>query len=124
MKITFFTLLLSLLVINHQAQAAEKCLFGNEISSLTEQSSDIFSVKFLGDFVKTSRLEAESENKIVRVHVYEVKETKTNKIYHLNYTYEDQFDGGNAIGWIEDFTSLEVVSKIGDSRFYDCKLKK
>jgi hypothetical protein len=118
MQNIIFTLLLSTLLSQNLAHAAE-CRFGKEISSLTETPPPNFQVKHLGDFVKIAR--AEVNGTVVRVKVVEVKEVGTDKLYHLNYTYEDEFDGGNSLGWIEDFWTLEIVAKIQDSQFYDCR---
>lgn len=121
MKSIFLTLFLSLFVLTSPAKAAE-CIFGNEINSLTEETTNDFSIKPLGEFVKIAR--AELESTVVRVMVYEVIEKNKGNVFHLNYTYEDEFDGGNSIGWIENLQTLEIVAKIQDSNFYECTLTK
>jgi hypothetical protein len=101
---------------------ASNCLFGTELSDLVSEPSQIFEVRDLGVQVKVPRTETNSE--VLRVQVYELTDKKTQLVYHVNYTKEDLFDGGNSFGWIEDFDSLEVVGDIQDSAIYNCKVRK
>jgi hypothetical protein len=117
MKIWIIAAILCASISGTRALGAD-CRFGQEISSLTEEPSLIFEVHYLGKFVKIAR--AEIEGTAVRVRVYEVVERATAKVFHLNYTDEDEFDGGNSIGWIEYVKSLEIVARIQDSQFYEC----
>ena len=114
-------LFLSTPLICSRADAGE-CDFGTELSSLIDQTNlGKFAVKFLGNFVKIAR--SEIEGTVVRVKIYEIGEVESGRLFHLNFTYEDEFDGGNSLGWIEDVETLAIVARVQDSTFYDCHLR-
>lgn len=118
-KIIFFILLFSFV----QSKAfANQCLFGTELSQLIAETSPTFEVRDLGMHIKVPR--TDSNNEVLRVQVYELIDKITQQIYHVNITKEDEFDGGNSYGWIENFNSLEVVGNIEDFTIYNCKVQK
>lgn len=113
------------LVLSASAQAAP-CLFGEDLQSLYANQAR-FEVK--KDVIKTFKMgRTESTNLNegpILVEVSILKDKQTGIVYHVNETFADEYDGGNTIGWIEEYSSTnsrgrqvttgDVVAEIGDS---------
>jgi hypothetical protein len=132
MKSALFAL--SAVLFASSAMAADKpCIFGEELLEL--EANKRFEQKEIGKTFKLSR-EFTPVNSLLWVTVTELKDTKTKRVYHLNTTSDDAYDGGNTVGWIEDVTRADdgiadgsprnlkgtgaAVATIGDS-FISCK---
>ena len=100
------------------------CILGDTIQELKE-STDFTSIT-LGDFFVQSRVYEDTNDSeydldfvpLVRKIEYTHKETL--RIYTTYTTFEDEWDGGNTIGWIEDELGNKV-SSVSDSDIYGCK---
>jgi len=100
------------------------CIFGNSLNEL-EESTD-FTSTVIGDFFLNSRIyEGSSDSSYDVDFKPEVTKTEfthmaTGKKYYSFNTFEDEWDGGNTIGWIEDAAGNKV-SSIGDGDLYGCR---
>jgi hypothetical protein len=100
------------------------CIFGNSLNEL--QESKDFSSNELGDFFVTSRIYEGTDDASYDVEFKpEVTKTEfthltTGKKYYSFHTFEDQWDGGNTTGWIENANGKKV-SSIGDGDLYGCR---
>lgn len=100
------------------------CIFGNSLNELLE--SNEFSSNELGDFFVNSRIYEGTEDASYdedfkpEVTKTELTHLATGKKYYSFNTFEDQWDGGNTIGWIEDAKGNKV-SSIGDGDLYGCR---
>ena len=103
------------------------CVFGETLREL--KNSKEFTSKVLGDFFVASRIyedtiDAESDIDFKpEVRKMEFTHTATQRTFTAFYTFEDEWDGGNTIGWIEDSYGNKV-SSISDSDLLDCKAYK
>lgn len=102
----------------------KSCIFGDDLNDLETSSS--FTSKELGDFFVDSRVyegtsdadyDADFKPEVAKV-LFTHKDSK--REFTAFYTFEDQYDGGNTIGWIEDSYGNKVAS-ISDSDIYNCK---
>jgi hypothetical protein len=100
------------------------CILGDSIHELKD--SNKFTSKTIGDFFVQSRIyegtiDAEYDLGFIPL-VRKVEFTHKNslRVFTAFYTFEDEYDGGNTIGWVEN-EFKEKVSSISDSDIYDCK---
>ncbi len=101
----------------------KSCIFGDSLNDLQESSK--FTSKEIGDFFVASRI-YEGTHDISYDEDFKPEVTKIefthkvtgNKYYSFN-TFEDQWDGGNTIGWIENAAGNKV-SSISDGDLYGC----
>jgi hypothetical protein len=130
-KMTMWVVLLAL-VSGGAAQAAREvknpCAFGEDLEALEGNSR--FRAKVVGKTFKLSR-QRNPANGLFWVQVTEYKDQQTGRVYQLNATFDDAYDGGNTVGWIEDVTRAadglgseaparlkgpgQVMAEIGDS---------
>lgn len=97
--------ILLMLALSVSSFAAEKqCAFGQDLTALSKNTR--FTSKELFATFKLSR-EKNPVNPLLWVHVSELTDTQTGRIYQMNATNEDQYDGGNTLGWIEDVTKAD-----------------
>jgi hypothetical protein len=100
------------------------CIFGDSLGDIEESTG--FSSQDLGDFFVQSRIyegTADADYDVdFKPEVSKVLFThkESNRKFTAFYTFDDQWDGGNTIGWIEDNYGNKVAS-IGDGDIYDCK---
>lgn len=100
---------------------ADDCVFGETLDDLYE--SDAFEMDEVGNAFKKSKIE-EIDGKDILVSVNKLVQLKNGRVFVLNYTFDDEYDGGNTIGWIEDSETETVVATIGDSEIYRCVVSK
>ncbi|MDC1175381.1 hypothetical protein OAT67_08285 [Bacteriovoracaceae bacterium] len=104
--------------------AKKTCLFGSDLGELSD--SERFTSKKLPNLFTQSRVYEGTKDEdadigfkpLVARTVYTDK--VTGESYTLFYTFDDEYDGGNTIGWIEDANGNKVAS-IGDSDIYTCQ---
>jgi hypothetical protein len=116
-----------------------KCLFGDDLWALLENTKDFKVKKTAFKTLKMARNDPEKRLVMVGVHVVEDRATK--RVFHVNATYNHVDDGDNTWGWIEEVTGAEdhpkttgdgqddpnwraVVADIADSDIYECKFTK
>ncbi|MCP4915142.1 MAG: hypothetical protein GY909_18630 [Oligoflexia bacterium] len=104
--------------------AEKTCLFGDTLGELedsekfnSKQLSDIFTQSRVYEGTKDESYDEGFKPEVART-VY--TEKTSGREFTVYYTFDDQWDGGNTIGWIEDAKGNKVAS-IGDSDIYACK---
>lgn len=103
------------------------CILGDTIQEL-EKSNEFTSIT-IGDFFIQSRIyedtiDSEYDNDFVPlVRKVEYTHKKSLRVFTAYKTFEDEYDGGNTIGWVENEFGNKVAS-ISDSDLYDCKANK
>lgn len=111
-----------LFVSTISAQAARRdCLFGEELSGLSRNRR----LSLKADVIKTFKISRHSSTSgtLLWVAVDELKDRLTGRVYHLNRTFLDQYDGGNTLGWIEDLSDAgAIVAQIHDSTIEACRV--
>ena len=83
------------------------CAFGDDLSALESNKRFKFDKKIKFDTFKLDRTAENPSDVLVWYTVTQFKDSKTEKVYQVNATYNDSYDGGNTIGWIEDVTLAE-----------------
>lgn len=107
-------------------QSVEKCLFTTEDHSRLVAGPEFTTFKI-------SRMTPRITDQLVAVHVRELKDTKTGKVYQENRTFTDVDDGGNTLIWVEDMTFVngrnpssvergQIVAIIGDGNVESCSV--
>jgi len=99
--------------------AVNSCIFGDDIG----HDENLFDVQDLEVLYTDSRID-EGDADFVPGQTIHVEKTRviykpTGAIYTQYTTFEDEWDGGNTIGWIEDSEGNHVAN-IGDSEIYSC----
>jgi hypothetical protein len=80
------------------AAFAETCIFGGNLWELKENPR----FEVTEDVVKTFKLSRHDgdDKRLLYVAVDVVKDTKTGRVYQVNRTFMDKYDGGNTYGWV------------------------
>jgi hypothetical protein len=96
------------------------CIFGDTIGD----NENDFDSKELEILYTDSRIEENSADftpgQTIHVEKTRLTHKATGRTFLQFTTFEDEWDGGNTIGWIEDANGKHVAN-IGDSDIYDCQ---
>ena len=102
-----------------ETTAQKICLFDEDIY----HDENIFQVVELEDLYIESRMWANEPDympgQTILVEKTLLIHRSTGKIFFQFTTFEDEWDGGNTMGWIEDAFGNHVAN-IGDGEIYDC----
>lgn len=117
------------------AMAADNCLFGENVGDLSSQARLKLAPKPFKT-IKLSRVGNRTADEPTPVEVTTITDKKTGRVFQLNLTFRHADDGDNAWGWIEEVTDAfedngksypeiaQVVAKVGDGDFEQCKVSR
>jgi hypothetical protein len=97
------------------------CAFGQNYGPISSGKHPLFKSKKIGVTLKLDP--TDKEHRVLLVQVVELTHKKTKKVYHMNYTNDDAWDGGNTLGWIEEMVyeqvdKIPVAATISDTDIY------
>lgn len=99
--------------------SVKKCLFGNDIGH-DENQFDSMDLEILYTDSRIDENEPDFDpGRTIHVEKTQLTHKATGKVFFQFTTFEDEWDGGNTIGWIEDADGNHVAN-IGDSEIYYC----
>jgi len=106
MKNIMMVVLSAVVLFGSAAVYAEdlKCAFGDDLAALDKNKRFKFKKKIKFKTFKLDR-SRDAVNPLIWVTVTEFTDKNTKKVYQVNATYDDAYDGGNTVGWIEDVTN-------------------
>ncbi len=116
MKKQLSTMVLVTLILSPLAHAkTTKCAFGVDLDALETNKRFTPAGKGMYTF-KRARISSGASS-LLWVEVTQFTDTKTKRVYQVNATHDDAYDGGNTVGWIEDVTNAsESVEDTKPSR--------